>query len=209
MDDRTAWRTYYTEKRVGQQWKQLDLLSALPVRRVLEVGPHLGFVTALLHNMGYEVTTLDIGRPDFERPEVPHLEADLRTLSQETVSGFDAILCCECLEHLPWEDSVAALRAFREGEARYLILSVPYEGFQIGFSFYFNPFTWRRTFFVKKFRRFKRFRPGADPMGHKWEVGYRGYPLRRWEEAIRAAGWTIRQRAFTSGCRSVFHLCER
>ena len=73
MDDRTTWRTYYTEKRVGQQWKQLDLLSALPVQRVLEVGPHRGFVTALLDNMGYEATTLDIGRPFFERPKVPHL----------------------------------------------------------------------------------------------------------------------------------------
>ena len=209
MDDKAAWRAYYSEKRALQQWKQLDLLSALPVRRVLEVGPHLGFVTALMDNMGYEVTTLDLEEPSFERPELPHRAADLRTLARETVAGFDAIVCCECLEHLAWEESTAALRTFHEGGSRYLIVSVPYEGFQVGFSLYFNPFTWRRTFFLKKFRRFRRFRPDADPLGHKWEVGYRGYALRRWEEAIRAAGWTVRRRAFTSGCRSVFHLCER
>ena len=209
MDDRTAWRDYYTEKRVGQQWKQLDLLSTLTVRRVLEVGPHLGFVTALLDNMGYEVTTLDLHEPAFDRPRVPHRMADLRTLDPETVAGVDAIISCECLEHLPWEDSKAALRVFHEGGARHLIVSVPYEGFQFGFSLYFNPFTWRRSLFLKKFRRFKKFRPDGDPLGHKWEVGYRGYSLRRWEAAIRAAGWTIRRRAFTAGCRSVFHLCER
>ena len=209
MSDKEAWRAYYSDKRVGHQWTQLDLLSTLPAQRVLEVGPHLGFVTALLDNMGYEVSTLDMREPTFERPRVPHRIADLRTLEAEAVAGVDAILCCECLEHLPWEKSLSALRTFHEGGARHLIVSVPYQGFQVGFSLYFNLFTWRRSFFLKKFRRLRRFWPDEDPMGHKWEVGYRGYALRRWEEAIRTAGWTIRRRTFTSGCRSVFHLCER
>ncbi len=115
MSDKEAWRAYYSEKRVGHQWTQLDLLSTLPAQRVLEVGPHLGFVTALLDNMGYEVSTLDMREPAFERPRVPHRIADLRTLEAETVAGVDAILCCECLEHLPWEDASAALRTFHEG----------------------------------------------------------------------------------------------
>lgn len=209
MVDQAAWRAYYTEKRVGHQWTQLDLLRAIPAQRVLEVGPHLGFVTALLDNMGYDVATLDMQAPAFDRPGVPHRTADLRTLEAATVAGVDAILCCECLEHLPWEKSLSALRTFHEGGAGHLIVSVPYQGFQVGFSLYFNPFTWRRSLFLKKFRGFRRFRPGDDPADHQWEVGYRGYSLRRWEEAIRAAGWHIRRRTFTSGCRSVFHLCER
>ena len=212
MDDarrRREWHLYYSEKRIGHQWMQVDLLSGLGVRRVLEVGPYLGLVTAMLDNAGYDVTTLDLFAPPFQRPERPNIEADLLMLDPKRIEGFDAILCCETLEHLPWQSTGDVLRAFHDSGARHLILSVPYEGLQFGWSIYVNPFVLRQYLALKKLRRFRAFTPDTDPWGHKWELGYKGFGVKRWEGEIEGAGWTIRRREFSHPCRSVFHLCER
>jgi hypothetical protein len=201
MDDHARrlaeWHGYHSQKRIGQQWMQLNLLHGLAVDRVLEVGPYLGFVTALLDNAGYDVTTLDLFPPPFSRPQRPYIEADLTKLQAETISGFDVVLCCETLEHLHWDEACAALRTFHESGARNLIVSVPYEGPQTGISLYANGFTWRFALSLKKFKMFRRFKPHDDPWGHKWE------------DALASAGWRVMRREFTHPCRSVFHLCER
>ena len=54
------WFRYYSEKRIGHQWFQLHLLDGLTVQSVLEVGPNLGLVSALLVNAGFTVTTMDM-----------------------------------------------------------------------------------------------------------------------------------------------------
>ena len=118
-DQRLAeWHRYYSAKRIGQQWFQVHLLEDLPVRRVLEVGPYLGLVTAMLDNAGYEVATLDLLPRGFERPERPHTIADLLTIDPVAITGFDAILCCETLEHLGWNDVDRVLAAFRRSGAK-------------------------------------------------------------------------------------------
>jgi len=202
-----AWRAYYTEKRIGHQWMQLDLLGGLPATRVLEVGPHLGLVTAMLANAGYDVVTLDRGPRRFERPAGPHLEIDLTRLDPAAIRGFDAILCCETLEHLAWADVPGVLRAFRAAGAPHLIVSVPYEGLQFHLSLYVNPWRFRQRVAFRKGRSLRRFEAGP-PGAHQWEVGWRGMPLRTWERALQAAGWRIARRTFSAGCRSVFHVLE-
>ena len=206
---RKEWHQYYSEKRIGHQWLQMDMLAGLAARRILEVGPYLGLVTAMLDNAGYDVTTLDLFPPPFQKPERPNIQADLLSLDPDRIKGFDAILCCETLEHLPWDSADSVLRAFHASGSPHLVLSVPYEGLQFGWSIYANPFTWRKYLSLKKLRWFKTFEPDPDPWGHKWELGYNGYGLRRWEAVVAGAGWTIMRREFSHPCRSVFHLCER
>ena len=205
---RANWFGYYTGKRIGQQWMQLHLLEKLPVRRVLEVGPAYGLVTAMLDNAGFDVTTLDRGPPGFERPKRPHLDIDLLALDAGAIRGFDAILCCETLEHLPWESAPDVLRGFAASGARHLIVSVPYEGFQFFLQLYLNRYGVERLSQFKKLRFRRDFAPDVDPTGHQWEIGYRGRSVAAWEAALEAAGWRIRARRFTSPCRSIFHLCE-
>jgi hypothetical protein len=154
------------------------------------------------------VTTLDLVPRAFDRPQVPHIEADLTVIDPARLAGFDLILCCETLEHLPWDAAAGVLRTFSRSGAGWLITSVPYEGLQFDFRLYVNPFRLRRRLVLKKGRGLRRFRADADPFGHKWECGYRGTGLAAWERQLAGSGWRIRRREFTSPCRSVFHLLE-
>ena len=202
---REEWIGHYSKKRITHQWTQPHLLSQVSCRRVLEIGPAMGLVTALLCNTGYDVTTLgQQGRP-FAHPVVPQLQRELTALHGEDIAGFDAILCCETPEHLDWEKVWPLLFVFRASGAKYLIVSVPYMAFQITVDFYVNRETMRHYFSMKKFLWCREFRRGLTD-GHKWEVGYKGFSLRRWERQLIASGWTICRREFTAHCRSVFHL---
>ncbi|MGC2204175.1 MAG: hypothetical protein WA633_29030 [Stellaceae bacterium] len=199
------WRAYYSRKRIIHQWTQLHLLGTVDCERVLEIGPALGLVTSLLVNVGYQVHTLDQGPRAFDYPDVPHRQTNICDLRGEDIAGYDAILCCETLEHIEWASVGSVLSAFRSSGAKYLIVSVPYMGFQVFLEVYLNSDTFRQYFSMKKLLWRKEFQ-AEPPGGHQWEVGYRGYPLRRWEKRLEDSGWAIASREFTEHCRSVFHL---
>ena len=204
---RQDWNAYYSRKRIVQQWMQLHLLGTIDCQKVLEVGPALGLVTSLLVNVGYDVHTLDRLPRAFAYPDVPHLERDICDLRSDEIAGYDAILCCETLEHIDWQCVGPVLSTFRASGARYLIVSVPYMAFQVSLDVYLNRTTFRQYFSMKKLLWRKRFAV-EPPGGHQWEVGYRNYSLRVWEDRLDSCGWSIVTRDFTEHCRSVFHLLE-
>lgn len=205
---RAEWLRYYSEKRIGHQWLQAHLLAGVDAERVLEIGPGLGLVTALLDNAGFSVTTLDLVPSQYERSHIDHIQCDLREAKPEDLSGFDAIVCCETLEHFHWHEVDGLLQMFRTARPDYLLISVPYMGTQLDWRFYFNAHTWRSAFSLKKFRFLRTFEfdEVADPLCHKWEVGYRGTGLSALEAKLRANGWRLARREFTSPTRSVFYL---
>jgi hypothetical protein len=204
---RQDWNAYYSRKRIVQQWMQLHLLGTIDCQKILEVGPALGLVTSLLVNVGYDVHTVDRLPRAFAYPDVPHLERDICDLRSEEIAGYDAILCCETLEHIDWQRVGRVLSTFRASGAKYLIVSVPYMAFQVSLDLYFNRTTFRQYFSMKKLVWRKRFAV-EPPGGHQWEVGYRNYSLRVWEDRLDSCGWSIVTRDFTEHCRSVFHLLE-
>jgi hypothetical protein len=203
--NRAEWHRYYGPKRAPHQHLQLALLGRTDARTVLEIGPYLGFVTALLDNAGYAVTTLDLGPRQFARPDVPHLSLDL-TAPGARLPAHDAILACEILEHLPFDAALACLGTFR-ARARWLVISVPFRGFACYLSLHATLWGGQRAAWAR-FGSWRRFVPEADPLGHKWELGWRGYSVRRWEAALRDAGWRLRERVMSAPTRSVFHLAE-
>jgi hypothetical protein len=203
--NRAEWHRYYGPKRAPHQHLQLDLLGRTDARTVLEIGPYLGFVTALLDNAGYAVTTLDLGPRQFARPDVPHVARDL-TAPAASLPAADAVLCCETLEHLPREAAERCLTLFRQN-ARWLVVSVPYRGPALYFSCHATPHGGQRAAWARFLQPWQRFIPESDPLGHKWELGWRGLSLRGWEQAIEAAGWRIERRVMSAPTRSAFHLC--
>lgn len=207
---RTAWHRYYSEKRITHQWLQVDLLKHLPVQRVLEIGPYFGLVTAMLASAGYRVTTLDIEAQSQGIGSERHIQTDIRDVDAAAIQGFDAILCCETLEHIDWQKLDSVLERLAAAGAPWLILSVPYEGLQFAFEFYVNRLRWRRRSHFRKFRFLKRFfvRSETEWEAHKWEIGYRGHSLKALVRKLERAGFQIAEREFTSGCRSVFLICR-
>jgi len=186
---------------------QVHLLGSVECQRVLEVGPALGLVTSMLVNVGYDVDTIDLEPRAFDYPAVPHRRRNLRDLQSHDVVGYDAILCCETLEHIEWERVSSILSMFRSSGAKYLIVSVPYLAFQVFVEIYLNRLTFRQYFSMKKLLWRKSF-PAEPPGGHQWEIGYKGHSLRSWENRLNHSGWSIMRREFTEHCRSVFHLLK-
>ncbi len=207
---RNAWHGYYSEKRIAHQWLQVALLQGLPVQSVLEIGPYLGLVTAMAASAGYDVTTLDIEAQSQGIGSERHIQADIRDVDPAEISGFDAILCCETLEHIHWDKLDSVLQRLGAAGAPWLVLSVPYEGFQFAFELYFNRWRWRRRSHFRKLRFLRRFPVASDTKweAHKWEIGYRGRSLKAFTRKLEAAGFDIERREFTSGCRSVFFVCR-
>ncbi len=209
------WHDYYSEKRIVHQWMQVHLLDDLPVRRVLEIGPYYGLVTAMLENAGYHTTTLDVETA--ERAGLPSqataaLTGDVRSIGPDVASGddFDVMLCCETLEHIPYGQVGGVLDRMASTRIRYLILSVPYMGSQLTFQLYINGAVARKYTSLKKFMGFKSFSDPEDMESwepHKWEIGYRNYPLPDFQ-ALVAERYRILRTEFTAGCRSVFLVCE-
>ena len=124
---RREWFRYYSAKRITHQWFQVHLLEDLAVESVLEIGPGLGLVTAILRHAGFTVTTLDRLAPLDGGAGGPHIEADLRVLPADRLAGFDVILCCETLEHISWHEIDGVLAKLRQSGVRYVVISVPYQ----------------------------------------------------------------------------------
>ncbi|WP_439577588.1 class I SAM-dependent methyltransferase [Elioraea sp.] len=207
--NRAEWHRYYSPKRSPHQHAQIELLGRTTAQRVLEIGPYLGYVTALLDNAGYAVETLDLGPRQFTRPDVPHHERDLTALDPAALGGFDAVLCCETLEHLPFGTARQVLHGLHDTGAGHLIVSVPWSGLHLWLAVQVAPGWLRTALHLKWPNRFRTYVAEPDPLGHKWEVGYRGTSLAVWEDALAAAGWRVRERVFTAPTRSVMHLCSR
>lgn len=205
------WLRYYSPKRIHEQLLEVRMLAGLPIASVLEIGPYLGLVTAMLDNAGFEVTTMDMIAPSFERPRRPHIEMDLTEIEPKRLEGFDCILCCATLEHLPFEAAETALRAFHASCVPYVLISVPYQGTQAFFQAYLNRYLFRQHFSFKKLRFLRTFRsdPSAGGHGHKWEIGYKGRALKDFERLLTEIGFTIRRREFSYPSYCVFHLLER
>lgn len=110
-------------------WHQIDELRQLGASNVLEVGPGSGMVTRWLRERGMTVRTVDID------PAVnPDDTASVTELPYDD-EAFDAALCCEVLEHLPFDAVTAALSELRRVSRRGVVISVPDERPWIGVSY--------------------------------------------------------------------------
>ena len=120
---------------------------------------------------------------------------------------FDCILCCEVLEHFPFETSCAILEKIAQSQVPYVILSVPYQGFQFRSTVYLNRYGGRKSTSFQFRNWLRKFKP--QPKGlHQWEIGYKGYPLKKLEKALGDCGLEIVDRQFTGGTRSVFLIAK-
>ncbi|MEK6983480.1 MAG: class I SAM-dependent methyltransferase [Nanoarchaeota archaeon] len=100
-------------------WNQISQIKILNVKNVLEVGVGNKTLSNYLRNHNFNVTTIDIDKnlkPDF-------IGSVLNLPFPK--NSFDAIVCFEVLEHIPFKEFENALKQLKRVTKKYVILSLP------------------------------------------------------------------------------------
>lgn len=164
-------------------WYQLRELRRLRPARVLEIGVGNGTVSAALARDGAAVTTLD-----FDPKLRPDVCGDVRRLPFAP-EEFDAVLCAQVLEHLPFDELPALLQEIGRVSRRHAVISLPCSRAGL--------FIVPTILGAATVPRFALRLPLPNALcrllfrQHKWEIGRLGFPLRKVRRAIRVAGWRI------------------
>ncbi|MDR2431603.1 MAG: methyltransferase type 11 [Candidatus Margulisbacteria bacterium] len=160
--------SYVTLERWNSYWYQITEVLRLKPKTVLIIGCGDNCAGKILAGYGLKIYTYDLDRklkPDFAG-NILHIDKKLGG------RHFDVILCCQVLEHLPYENFMDILPKLRN-ISKYIIISLPYSNF-LGCAVSCKlPLlkTLRIGFGIPPgFLRKLRFNGE-----HYWEVGARGY----------------------------------
>lgn len=177
---------YFRGGRIFSYAHQIDTVLSFEPRRVLEVGVGAGVVAAALRAIGIEVATVDI------QPELgPDIVGSVTNLPVDD-GAFDVALCCQVLEHLPFEHFVPSLREIRRVVRSGAVISLPdvrRSGYVIAKLPKIPTIVVDWTMPRIRFKDMPQSR--FEGMGHYWELGYRGYSAGRVLGAVRDAGWRV------------------
>jgi ubiquinone/menaquinone biosynthesis C-methylase UbiE len=135
----------------------------------LEIGIGNGFVAGFLRNAGFEISTMDID------PELkPTIIGSVINIPVPD-NSFDVVLCCQLLEHLPYENFIPALIEMRRVVKTGLIISLP--DMKLVHRIHVETGIGKISFFYPKFLS----RPIAWKFDgqHYWNINNAGYPLKR------------------------------
>jgi SAM-dependent methyltransferase len=179
---------YVRGGRVFSYAHQIDTVLSFEPTSVVEIGVGAGMVAAALRSVKIDVTTIDV-QPDLS----PDVLASVTNLPFDN-HRFDVALCCQVLEHLPFDRFVPALCELKRVTAKGVVLSLPdcSPHYEVRLR-------------VPKLRRFawvgtRRRDPSPDrkarawaQAGHHWEIGYDETPLRSIEQGYRQAGLAIQR----------------
>ncbi len=170
-EDKNRWMSY---------WHQIKEVSDFQPENVLIVGKGSGLVPEYLKLSGIKTVTLDID--ESLNPDVIASVLKMPFSANE----FDAVLCAQVLEHLPYGDFSQALSEIKRVVKKGAVISLPHFGPAVRFLFKL-PFFPEIKFMVKlpypKKHRFKG--------EHYWEIGKREYSVRKIKRDIEKSGLKI------------------
>jgi len=171
--------------RIESITEQLRQICYSGYTNILEIGQGAGFLRHCFKMFAHiSHTTLDIAEdlsPDYvgSVTNMPFRDGQ-----------FDLVLCCQVLEHLPFEYFLPSLREIRRVVRHEVILSLPERTLRFGIAVCLPRLKWlmyewnhpRRKFSRKKFE-FKG--------EHYWEIGYKGTMPKDVISNIKEAGFKI------------------
>lgn len=170
-EDKNRWMSY---------WHQIKEVLGFNPQSVLVVGKGSGLVPEYFKLSGIKTITIDID--EVLNPDVVASVLKMPFSDNE----FDAVLCAQVLEHLPYEDFDRALSEIKRVSKKSAVISLPHFGPAIRFLFKF-PILPEIKFMVKlpypKVHKFKG--------EHYWEIGKRGYSLKKIKKEIMKSGLAI------------------
>ena len=172
------WISYY------HQIQNIRFVSDLLKQKsfnVLEIGIGDKTVSNILKNIGFKIITADID---------PKLKPD-HIISLPIIDlnrKFDCIVCCEVLEHLKYQDAEKSLKSMSK-LSRYCVLSLPHKSISISITL--------KIWFLKTFKLYistpspKSFIKFQFNGEHYWEIGAKGFSLKRLKKSIKNSGFRI------------------
>ena len=159
-----------------------ELAHIKQTKNILDIGVGSHFFSNYLKSNGYDVISLDVCR-DLH----PDVTASVVNLPFET-SAFDVGLCCEVLEHLPYECFKKGLSELYRVVTQFVILSIPDSSYYLSVHLRYSPMKeYKHVFSFPILLHRKLIFNGA----HYWEVGRSGYPLSEISKAIADTGFTV------------------
>ena len=162
-------------------WYQIREILGFKPGSVLVIGKGNGSVAEYLKLAGINITTLDID--ENLKPDV--IASVLKIPFGE--NSFDTALCAQVLEHLPYENFSKALSEIKRVVKNDAVISLPHFGPVIKFCLKI-PFLPPFRLMVKLPYQKKHVFKGE----HYWEIGKRGYPLKKIKSKIKKSGFSIK-----------------
>jgi SAM-dependent methyltransferase len=179
--------SYMKVPRWNSLWYQLNVVSSLEPKTVLEIGPGAGMFTALMDRLGTHIETVDID---------PELEPDHVASASELPLGddsFDAVCAFQVLEHMPFDIAISALDELARVARRNVVVSLPDSRRSWRYLAHF-PRLGERQLLVPR----PQFSAPAHHFDgeHYWEINKKGYELAVVKKAFLTSGKVSLLRTF-------------
>jgi len=159
-DNKRRWFSYY---------QQIEEIIKCSPSSILEVGKGNGFVSDYLKKRNFNIMTIDID------PELkPDKVADVTDIPYDS-NSFDCVLCCEVLEHIPFDQFSLALKELKRVAKNRIILSLPDVSRKCRFLIQIPKVGEVR--FLIPLPRLKKLTHQFDGE-HYWEIGKKDFPLK-------------------------------
>jgi hypothetical protein len=168
---------YLSLPRWNSYWHQIAETIALNPQTILIVGVGDNIVGGILSKQGVKVYTFD-----FDSALQPDFCGDVRNIDR-VLEGwhFDVILCCQVLEHLPYENFEDVLSRFKT-LADNVIISLPHACFRLKTALKLALLMKPLSFLAHILPFCRTYKFSGE---HYWEIGYRGYPVRKIRKSMR------------------------
>ncbi len=172
---------YESKRRLASYWHQVDEVLRLGATRVLLVGCGTGTPEFMLRREGVDVVSLDV-----DASLSPSVVGSVTALAFRE-GEFEAAVCCQVLEHLPFESFPRALQELRRVSRRGVVISLPDQGRVLRFELKVPRLA--RGVLVD----LPRLRPRRWSFDgqHHWEVNAAGFGVRAIERRFRDANLDV------------------
>ena len=170
-EDKNRWVSY---------WYQIKEVFDFHPESVLIVGKGSGLISEYFKLSGIRTTTLDI-----DESLHPDIVASVLKMPFKD-NEFDVVLCAQVLEHLPYEDFSKALSEIKRVIKIGAVISLPHFGPAIRFLFKFPLFPEIKFMIRMPYPKKHKFKGE-----HYWEIGKRGYSLKKIKKEITKSGLAI------------------
>lgn len=176
---------YYDKRRWISLYHQIDTILGCSPKSILEIGGGSGMLRLIMRNLGFSFYNLDIDeslRPDYigSVTDIPLKD-----------NMFDITCAFQVLEHLPYNDAIAALAEMSRVSSRFVLISLPDAERRFPLAFYIPRYGLKYFSIMNLLKRGRRHKFDGQ---HYWELNVKGISEKKFlEDVSYIEGLVLRQ----------------